>query len=122
MIQITDKTQAIDVLFPRSSSVNYDGDYGIVIVSELTHGRYQWSSANSSSGSTYYKFSINFSEVVDGEYNYEILSPGKNSVSLGKGLIRVGEINSDSTTSYGGVQPPSTEYNTTEHRIIFYEP
>lgn len=91
MLFIDNKTSQISVKMPKNNS-DLLSSYTLELKSQATNQSYSFSGLTDASGYTdYYTFSINFSDVKNGEYEYRI---GKD-----KGLIQIGKI-SHTHTSY----------------------
>ena len=90
MIQIQDKNVENQVYFPKST--NIEGDLVLKLHSELTQKDYTFDVVNESKTSNYYKFSLNFKSVENGEYTYFINDTDS-------GLIRIGNVNEAVSTS-----------------------
>ena len=83
MIEIKEKVEQV-VYFPKNSNEALE-IYSLELHSELTQNSYTFSVVDSGNSNRYYKFTVDFSDVDDGEYNYSI--SGRDT-----GLIRIGEI------------------------------
>ena len=83
MIEIKEKVEQV-VYFPKNSNEVLE-IYSLELHSELTQKSYTFSVVDSGNSNRYYKFTVDFSDVDDGEYNYSI--SGRDT-----GLIRIGEI------------------------------
>ena len=83
MIEIKEKVEQV-VYFPKNSNEVLE-IYSLELHSELTQKSYTFSVVDSGNSNRYYKFTVDFSNVDDGEYNYSI--SGRDT-----GLIRIGEI------------------------------
>ena len=83
MIEIKEKVEQV-VYFPKNSNKLLE-IYSLELHSELTQKSYTFSVVDSGNSNRYYKFTVDFSDVDDGEYNYSISG-------IDTGLIRIGEI------------------------------
>ena len=111
MIEINDKSIVQFVYFPKSNKTN-SASYDVEIHSELTQITESFTGlTNESNSNTYYKFKVDFSKVLDGEYNYSIKDSENNVVSTG--LIRIGEINNS--------MPEGASYDVVDE-VIQYNP
>lgn len=90
MIQIQDKNVENQVYFPKST--NIEGNLILRLHSELTQKDYTFDVVNESKTSNYYKFSVNFKSVENGEYTYFINDTDS-------GLIRIGNVDEAVSTS-----------------------
>ena len=93
MIEIKDKAFKQFVYFPKSIDVNYDS-YDLVLHSEITQRNHEFIGLTDFSKSKkYFKFEIEFGDMDDGEYNYNISN-------ISTGLIRIGEVTDDLPERY----------------------
>ena len=90
MIEIKEKVEQV-VYFPKNSNEVLE-IYSLELHSELTQKSYTFSVVDSGNSNRYYKFTVDFSDVNDGEYNYSISG-------IDTGLIRIGEINKEYSVS-----------------------
>ena len=90
MIEIKEKVEQV-VYFPKNSNEVLE-IYSLELHSELTQKSYTFSVVDSGNSNRYYKFTVDFSDVDDGEYNYSISG-------IDTGLIRIGEINKEYSVS-----------------------
>lgn len=107
MIYIKDKTARNVILFPKNSiKIEEENNLSISLFSEATLKEYTFSNLNDADNLLdYYVIDeIDFSEIEDGEYVYEISS----DKCCAKGLIRIGIIEMDKTEYDAHVQ--FTEY------------
>ena len=113
MIEIKDKAFVPQsVYFPKSIDINLES-YDLVLTSELMQKSYTFSGLTDESKSkNYFKFSVDFSEVDDAEYNYTI----SNTCT---GLIRIGEIEDQLPDRYN--YTPFTEEDS-DNEIVQYYP
>ena len=91
MIEIKEKVEQV-VYFPKNSNEVLE-IYSLELHSELTQKSYTFSVVDSGNSNRYYKFTVDFSGVEDGEYNYSI--SGQDT-----GLIRIGEIHQNYSISF----------------------
>lgn len=77
------------VLFPKNEKT-CKVDYTLLIKSELTNQFWSYEVSDSDYLSNYYSFSVDFSNLKDGEYVYMI-------DNVASGLLRIGEIKYDHT-------------------------
>ena len=90
MIEIKEKVEQV-IYFPKNSNEVLE-IYSLELHSELTQKSYTFSVVDSGNSNRYYKFTVDFSDVDDGEYNYSISG-------IDTGLIRIGEINKEYSVS-----------------------
>ena len=89
MIYILDKTDEKTVLIPKNKK-SCKLDYKFLLKSELDNKFYGFDVTDENYLSNYYSFSIDFSDIPNGEYTYQIDDEEK-------GLLRIGEIEYDHT-------------------------
>lgn len=102
MIQINEKSSENIVNFPKNQ--NLTGNLVLKLHSEITQKTYSFNVVDEGSSKRYYKFTLDFSEVDNGEYDYSIND-------LETGLIRIGMIESST--------PELVEY-VDEYNIVQY--
>ena len=102
MIQINEKSSENIVNFPKNQ--NLTGNLVLKLHSEITQKTYSFNVVDEGSSKRYYKFTLDFSEVDNGEYDYSIND-------LETGLIRIGMVESST--------PELVEY-VDEYNIIQY--
>ena len=88
MIAVKEKEPILTYYFPKNTVEDAES-YIIRLKSEISHQTFSFTVIDSKKMSGYYSFSISFSEIPDGEYNYEIR---KDDHLYAKGLLRIGVI------------------------------
>lgn len=97
MIIVSDKNRVNTVYFPKNLYDN-TGPYTVTLCDRGTNKKYYFAGLedNRLASHMFYTFSINFSELPAGEYEYEINDEDESV--CGTGIIRLNELVSDTVT------------------------
>lgn len=95
MIIISNKNIENSVYFPQNIYTNNNDIYKIIFVDRGTNKQYEFNNLDDKHLVQYdfYSFFINFSSMPEGEYEYTIFD--SNNDIVGKGLIRLNELEQD---------------------------
>lgn len=88
MISVQEKEPILTYYFPKNTVEDAES-YTMSLKSEITHQTFLLTVIDSKKMSGYFSFSISFSDIPDGEYNYEIRTDDH---LCAKGLLRIGVI------------------------------